>query len=137
MFNLSGSEIVFLLLAGLVVLGPERLPGVIRTVGKLYGDLRRAAKGLEQELTETFREPINDFKAVQKDLSVGFGQIDHEPSPPMRPEQARAITPEKNDPDSRVNSADSPSPDNNSSSGNNESNRGNFGKCNAHYGAPS
>lgn len=120
MFNLSGSEIVFLLLAGLVVLGPERLPGVIRTVGKLYGDLRRAAKGLEQELTETFREPINDFKAVQKDLSVGFGQIDHEPSPPMRPEQARAITPEKNDPDSRVNSADSPSPDNNSSSGNNE-----------------
>jgi sec-independent protein translocase protein TatB len=89
-FNLSGSEIVFLLLAGLVVLGPERLPGVIRTVGKIYGDFRRMARGLERELTDTFREPIEDFKSMQKDLSVGFGKVDTEPSPPMRPEQARA-----------------------------------------------
>lgn len=88
MFNLSGSEIVFLLLAGLVVLGPERLPGVIRTVGRIYGDIRRAAKGLEKELTETFKEPISDFKSLQKDLTVGFGEVDTEPSPPMRPEKS-------------------------------------------------
>lgn len=91
MFNLSGSEIVFLLIAGLVVLGPERLPGVIRTVAKIYGDIRRSAKGLEKELTETFKEPISEFKAIKKDLSVGFGEVDSEPSPPMRPEQARAM----------------------------------------------
>ena len=88
MFNLSGSEIVFLLIAGLVVLGPERLPGVIRTVGRIYGDIRRAASGLEKELTETFKEPIADFKAVKKDLTVGFGEVDTEPSPPMRPEKS-------------------------------------------------
>jgi sec-independent protein translocase protein TatB len=97
-FNLSGSEIVFLLIAGLVVLGPERLPGVIRTVGRIYGDIRRAAKGLEKELTETFKEPIADFKAVQKDLTVGFGEIDTEPSPPMRPEKALPLPPESSDP---------------------------------------
>lgn len=88
MFNLSGSEIVFLLVAGLVILGPERLPGVIRTVARMYGDLRRAAKGLERELSDTFKEPIAEFKAVQKDLKVGFGEVDTEPSPPMRPEQS-------------------------------------------------
>jgi sec-independent protein translocase protein TatB len=92
-FNLSGSEIVFLLLAGLVVLGPERLPGVIRTVGKVYGDIRRAARGLEKELSDTFREPINEFKNVQKDLTVRFGEVDTEPSPPMRPEQATPVVP--------------------------------------------
>lgn len=96
MFNLSGSEIVFLLLAGLVVLGPERLPGVIRTVGKIYGDIRRAARGLEKELSDTFREPINEFKNVQKDLTVRFGEVDTEPSPPMRPEQATPIAPTEN-----------------------------------------
>lgn len=96
MFNLSGSEIVFLLLAGLVVLGPERLPGVIRTVGKVYGDIRRAARGLERELSDTFREPINEFKNVQKDLTVRFGEIDTEPSPPMRPEQAMPVVPPQN-----------------------------------------
>ena len=96
-FNLSGSEIIFLLLAGLVVLGPERLPGVIRTVGKIYGDVRRAARGLEKELTETFREPLDDFKSVKKDLSLGFGQIDPEPSPPMRPEKSRPVISDPHD----------------------------------------
>lgn len=91
MFNLSGSEIVFLLVAGLVVLGPERLPGVIRTVGRVYGDVRRAARGFEKEITETFREPIKDFKDATNDIKTGFGQIDTEPSPPMRPEMPRSM----------------------------------------------
>lgn len=91
MFNLSGSEIVFLLIAGLVVLGPERLPGVIRTVGRVYTDIRRAAKGLEKELTETFKEPIAEFKSLKEDFSGGFGQVDTEPSPPMRPEKSNAM----------------------------------------------
>jgi len=101
-FNLSGSEIVFLLIAGLVVLGPERLPGVIRTVGRIYGDIRRAAKGLEKELSETFKEPIADFKAVQKDLTGGFGEVDNEPSPPMRPEKSIPISVEPSEPDATV-----------------------------------
>lgn len=111
MFNLSGSEIVFLLVAGLVVLGPERLPGVIRTVARIYGDIRRAARGLEKELTETFKEPIAEFKAVQKDLTGGFGEVDTEPSPPMRPEKAMPLpaesSPESNESPSTVADKDS------------------------------
>ena len=41
MFNLTGSEIMFLLIIGLVVLGPEKLPDAIRRVGRLYGELKR------------------------------------------------------------------------------------------------
>ena len=70
---MSGSEIIFLLVAGLVVLGPERLPGVIRRGGKMYGDLRRAASGYEKEFRQTFSEPLNELKST----------ADH-----MRPEQA-------------------------------------------------
>ena len=96
-FNLSGSEIVFLLLAGLVVLGPERLPGVIRKVGQVYGDIKRAAQGVERELKETFAEPLRDIQSSVRDVSdtareAGsfFGVVDPEPSPPMRPEKARS-----------------------------------------------
>lgn len=95
-FNLSGSEIVFLLLAGLVVLGPERLPGVIRRVGQVYGDIKRAAQGVERELKETFAEPLQELQSSVRDVSQTareagnfFGVVDPEPSPPMRPEQAR------------------------------------------------
>jgi sec-independent protein translocase protein TatB len=92
-FNLSGSEIIFLLLAGLVVLGPERLPGVIRNVGRVYGQIRRMAQGLENEIKETFAEPVSDLKKTAQDIRSGFGEVDTEPSPPMRPE--RSATPEE------------------------------------------
>ena len=88
-FNLSGSEIIFLLLAGLVVLGPERLPGVLRTVGRIYGQVRGVAQGLEKEIKDTFAEPVSDLKQTAQQIRAGFGEVDTEPSPPMRPEQAR------------------------------------------------
>jgi sec-independent protein translocase protein TatB len=94
-FNFSGSEIVFLLLAGLVVLGPERLPGVIRQVGKLYGDFRRTTQDLEKELRGTFDEPLKDLRSTAESIRAGFGEVDPEPSPPMRAEQSAALTPEQ------------------------------------------
>lgn len=97
MFNFSGSEIIFLLLAGLVVLGPERLPGVIRQVGKVYGDIRRTTQGLERELRGTFDEPLKDLRSTAESIRSGFGEIDTEPSPPMRPEQSQPLTPEQLD----------------------------------------
>ena len=87
-FNLSGSELVFLLVAGLVVLGPERLPGVIRGIGRTYGELRRMARSFESEMKGTFEEPIRDLRTAARDITAGFGVVDNEPSPPMRPEQS-------------------------------------------------
>ena len=97
MFNFSGSEIVFLLIAGLVVLGPERLPGVIRQVGKVYGDIRRTTQDLEKELRGTFDEPLKDLRSTAESIRAGFGEVDNEPSPPMRPEQSELLTPEQLD----------------------------------------
>lgn len=88
MFNLSGSELVFLLIAGLVVLGPERLPGVIRKVTRTYADIRRATAGIEKEFRETFDEPLRDIRSTVDQARTGFGLVDTDPSPPMRPEQA-------------------------------------------------
>jgi len=94
-FNLSGTEVVFLLVAGLVVLGPERLPGVIRSVGRVYSDVRRAAQGVERELSETLGAPINEIRGTARSLTDElegtrrlFGVPDDEPSPPMRPEKS-------------------------------------------------
>ena len=93
MFNFSGSEIIFLLLAGLVVLGPERLPGVIRRAGRTYGQLRRATQGIEKEFRDTFKDPINEFTSAADSMKHGFGLVDTEPSPPMRPEMPAIPTP--------------------------------------------
>lgn len=87
-FNLSGSEIVFLLIAGLVVLGPERLPGVIRRVGRTYGEVRRTLSEYEREFRETFKEPLDEVRSTVNDFKSSFGTVDPVPSPPMRPEKS-------------------------------------------------
>ena len=45
MFNLSGSEIVFLLLLALIVLGPEKLPEAVRKFGKAYAEFKKMTTG--------------------------------------------------------------------------------------------
>lgn len=86
MFNLSGSELVFLLIAGLVVLGPERLPVVIRRIGRVYGEIKRASQTFEKEFKESFGQPLEEISKSISDVSREFGKVDPEPSPPMRPE---------------------------------------------------
>ncbi|MBN2798706.1 MAG: hypothetical protein JXX28_06105 [Deltaproteobacteria bacterium] len=44
MTSLGFGEILVLTLLLLVVVGPERLPGVLRTAGRLYGRARRIAE---------------------------------------------------------------------------------------------
>lgn len=86
---------MFLLLAGMVVLGPERLPGVMRKAGRVYGELRRMANGYEREFKDTFAEPIREFRSAAREIETevrGFGKVDTAPSPPMRPERAVAPT---------------------------------------------
>lgn len=62
MFNVSGGEVIIILVLALVVLGPEKLPEVLRKAGKLYGDLRRVTTGFQEEFEETFKEPLREFR---------------------------------------------------------------------------
>ena len=62
MFNLSGSEIVFLLIIGLVVLGPEKLPNALRKAGRIYGEFKRIASGAESDFRSAFAEPLRELQ---------------------------------------------------------------------------
>jgi sec-independent protein translocase protein TatB len=62
MFNVTGGEVIIILVLALVVLGPEKLPEVLRKAGKLYGDLRRVTTGFQEEFEETFKEPLREFR---------------------------------------------------------------------------
>ncbi|MFM8562365.1 MAG: Sec-independent protein translocase protein TatB [Acidimicrobiia bacterium] len=62
MFNLSGSEIVVILLLALIVLGPEKLPEAIRRFGRVYGELKRMSTGFQSELKNAFDEPMREIR---------------------------------------------------------------------------
>ena len=50
-------EIALILAIALIVVGPERLPEVMRTVGKILRELRLASNTVLHELTDVLEEP--------------------------------------------------------------------------------
>lgn len=63
MFNIGAGELVVILGLALIVLGPQRLPEAVRTVGRVVGELRRISSGFQDEL----RNALDDSE-VERDL---------------------------------------------------------------------
>jgi len=61
-FNIQGSEIIFLLLIALIVLGPEKLPDAIRKFGRAYAEFKKMANGFQGELKQALDEPMRELK---------------------------------------------------------------------------
>lgn len=62
MFNFSGSEIVFLLLLALIILGPEKLPDALRSFGRTYAEFKKATTGFQTELKQALDEPMREMR---------------------------------------------------------------------------
>ncbi len=62
MFNFSGSEIIFLLLLALIILGPEKLPDAIRSFGRTYAEFKKMTTGFQSELKEVLDEPMREMR---------------------------------------------------------------------------
>lgn len=52
MFDFGFSEILVILVLALIVLGPEKLPGVVRRVGRWVGRARAMARQFQDQLEE-------------------------------------------------------------------------------------
>jgi sec-independent protein translocase protein TatB len=61
-FNLSGSEIIVILLLALVVLGPEKLPDAMRRAGKTFAEIKKLSSGFQDEVRKGFEEPAREVK---------------------------------------------------------------------------
>lgn len=54
------------MILGLVVLGPEKLPGVLRKAGRLYGEFKRVTSDAQSELRKSFDQPLKDLQSTAK-----------------------------------------------------------------------
>ena len=94
MFNLSGSEIVFLLLLALIVLGPEKLPEAVRKFGKAYAEFKKMSTGFQSELKTALDEPMKEMRetaeAFKKAVNFDFEDDDAEDGQPAVAEDEAA-----------------------------------------------
>lgn len=63
-FNLSGTEIVFIAVLGLIVLGPEKLPGAMRRMGKIYREIRNISGSVQREVQKAMDEPMRQVRSL-------------------------------------------------------------------------
>ncbi len=52
MFNIGGAELLVILLVGLLVLGPDKLPEASKKIGSIMGDLRQMSNGFKSEMRQ-------------------------------------------------------------------------------------
>ena len=71
MFNIGGMELLVIGLVALVVLGPDKLPGAIRQVGHVAGELRRLSQGFQTDLRGALTEAERDAEASRRASAAG------------------------------------------------------------------
>lgn len=66
MFNVGGMELIVIGIVALVVLGPDKLPGAMRQIGTVLGELRRISQGFQSELRTAFDEAERDAERQRR-----------------------------------------------------------------------
>ncbi|MDD5057136.1 MAG: Sec-independent protein translocase protein TatB [Sideroxydans sp.] len=113
MFEVNFSEILVIMVVALVVIGPERLPQVARTLGRMWGKLQRYVNQIKQEVNssmevEELRAMERKIKAeadalersmqqVDTDINREVRQMEHAPDKPQ-PEAAPSVATPVNPP---------------------------------------
>lgn len=75
MFDISFSELLLIGVVALVILGPERLPRVARTVGHMFGRAQRYMNDVKSDIQrEIDIEEISSIKKQMEDASSSIKQ---------------------------------------------------------------
>ncbi len=80
MFDLGFSELVVIAVVLLVVVGPERLPGVARTAGHLFGRMQRYISDVKADIRrevqlDELKKLQEQARELEKSLNEGIGNI--------------------------------------------------------------
>ncbi len=85
MFDVAFSEILVIAIVALVVIGPEKLPKVARTLGMLAGRMQRYVSGIKADIDNELRldevrkleqETRHSIMAAQSDVASEIGKTE-------------------------------------------------------------
>ena len=72
------------MILGLVILGPEKLPGVIRKAGKLYGEFKRITTDAQSEFKGAFGDTIGELKETAQGYKTMFDSASQQVNSTLR-----------------------------------------------------
>lgn len=98
MFNVTGGEVIIIILAALVILGPEKLPVMLKRAGKLYGELRRMSDGFQQEIRSALDEPTRELRDTVEMAKSSFTGVADAAKSMVRPDLSEGDRTDKLEP---------------------------------------
>lgn len=82
MFDVGFSELVVIALVGLIVIGPERMPRVARTVGHLLGRLQRYVGDVKADISREMQ--LEDLKKLQAQVTEQAQEMERQVNDQMQ-----------------------------------------------------
>lgn len=90
MFNIGGGELLIIILVIIIFIGPSKLPEVANTLGRLSATIRRFNQSFQDEIRDSFEDPIEEaarergkqiLRKEQQDLeSIEIDDSDSKPT---------------------------------------------------------
>lgn len=79
MFGMGMSEILLVLALALIVIGPKKLPGLARALGRGLAEFRRATDDLQRSIYREVHQPLDPKEFLKRS---GVNRAQTEPGPP-------------------------------------------------------
>jgi TatA/E family protein of Tat protein translocase len=77
--NISTSELVIVFLVVLLLFGPRKLPEIVRFLGKLFNDIKRAGDEVKREITQSTAGISEELKKtgeqIRKEVEATGNQV--------------------------------------------------------------
>lgn len=74
MFDFSFSELMVVMVVALIVIGPERLPKVARTLGHLWGRAQRYVNGVKADIERDMA--VEEFRQLQQKVQAEASAVE-------------------------------------------------------------
>lgn len=105
MFDIGFWELAIIGVIALLVVGPERMPGMVRTAGRWAGQIQRMARDLRREIER--EAETDEFRALNKEFLEEDRRLKESLRDPVMPAAAPRPQPELEPPTTD----DEPKPD--------------------------
>jgi sec-independent protein translocase protein TatB len=70
MFGIGFIEITIIIAIALVVIGPEKLPDMMKVVGKTFGEFKRAAEDVRKSMSDVQDNVTKEVSEVEESFSL-------------------------------------------------------------------
>jgi sec-independent protein translocase protein TatB len=82
LFDVAFSELLVVAVVALIVIGPEKLPKVARTLGLLAGRMQRYVSGIKADVERELR--THELQNIGAEMRQGIGSVQAEVGQEMR-----------------------------------------------------